>query len=309
MAFDVFLFTNDSAISDRLINALDEQGVRVSTPMSVGLASADESGFSLKVFKIELRSILKSLQPALIINLLPVGLFGKSTTYFKQSLAVVKLAALENIALLQESSHYGLEQNQKHSLHKLYKELDRKVLQCEKSLLLRRGLLLDDTDSGMLYQMCQAIFVQNKTEFCDKPIASPVAISDMANVLCALVLQIIHGAQNWGEFSYCSADNLSEVELADVLTRLLQKAIAQNDALNKLVFPSILSQLADGDGLEALKVTASEDAAPVFESSSIFTDRRLTNDFGIQQISWRDNLANRAIRIFKTFALERLATQ
>lgn len=307
MAFDIFIMTSDSALSDRLINALDEQGIRVSTPLSAGITTVDEESYHLKAFKKDMAAFFDSLSPNMVVNLLPADQKGVSKAFAKQTYELLNLTRARNIVFLQESRHYGLSKNSNHSLHSLMADIDKTVLAYERAILLRRGLLLDDTHCGMLYQMCHALFSDSQSAFSDSPIATPVSIGDLADVLCAIVLQALHGSDNWGEYAYSSADTLSEVELADVLTRLLRKAITQNETLKELVYPSILAEAHGANGLDDLTITASADAKRLFDSDSVLNDRRLSEDFGIQRTSWRDNLGNRAIRIFKAFALEKIA--
>ncbi len=100
----------------------------------------------------------------------------------------------------------------------------------------------------------------------------PVAASDLARVICAIVMQLDCGAEVWGTYQYAGAEEISQYELG----------LAIADRL-----PS-----DDDDGRRGVHVV---DEQPVWGAvepeNATLGCTKIRNTFGIKQLPWRSALA------------------
>lgn len=96
---------------------------------------------------------------------------------------------------------------------------------------------------------------------------APTAVDDVARVLVALIKQTVYGAENWGVFHYCSSDVTTEYEFANQVLGILREYIDK---------PGKLAVLDEID--------------PRPQSASL-SCRRIHDNFGVQQRTWRKGLS------------------
>lgn len=124
------------------------------------------------------------------------------------------------------------------------------------------------TDEGLLGRICFGLLnnpVLNVSE-----VASGALISwqEMAKTIVAIVQQILCGAENWGVFHIHTSDTCSEAEFADAVARLLR-----------------------GEGLCVSELAITKESRPCsVERSALLKGRRCTDNFGVQQRSFRIGL-------------------
>ena len=101
-------------------------------------------------------------------------------------------------------------------------------------------------------------------------VASGALISwpEIAKTIVAMVQQILCGAENWGVFHVHTSDNCSEAEFADAVARLLR-----------------------GEGLCVSELAITKEPWPCsVERPALLLGRRCTDNFGVQQRSFRVGL-------------------
>ncbi len=134
-------------------------------------------------------------------------------------------------------------------------------------IILRRSWLLDGRGSALLPLYVPKLMQSEPMVVSDHDFGGPVSSAFIADVLVALVKQILTGAENWGVFHLHSADTCSEAEFCDHLVRQLHK---EKDL--SLPLPSVSSK---------------DDTRRFLHGNAHLSGRRITDNFGIQLPTWR----------------------
>ncbi len=143
----------------------------------------------------------------------------------------------------------------------------------DKYICLRLGRLLDYSSDTYFNRLLEGLKADDEFIVTDQRRSSPIDLPSVAKVVVAIMSQALCGAQNWGAFHYASGDTCTEVELAEVVEKILW----DKHRIKATMDLSLLNE-------EELVLDASE---PV---SSVLTIRRCRDDFGVQPKSWRQNL-------------------
>lgn len=146
------------------------------------------------------------------------------------------------------------------------REVERIVMEYERSLIVRLPWVLDDQD-GVLDRLCRTLVYGKECVVSDIWKGSPVFIEDAVRLAVAIAYQSLCGANNWGYFHLRSSDMCSEAELADYISRIVQKAGYQ-------VAPLMLAPVEQR----------------FIKSNGWLKGVRCTNNFGFQCRSWRQGI-------------------
>lgn len=160
--------------------------------------------------------------------------------------------------LVQKSDDEGLN---------IYAEFERLVGTLEKHVILRRSWILDASVGSMLSEFVPKILAGEDFSVSDLNYGSPVSSVFLADAIVAIIQQVLTGAENWGLYHVQSSDICSEAEFCDYLVRQLTK-VKEIDFRGPQVVPH-------------------ESAARYFSGAANLSGRKLTDDFGIQPLSWK----------------------
>ncbi|HEY7774696.1 MAG TPA: sugar nucleotide-binding protein [Marinagarivorans sp.] len=147
------------------------------------------------------------------------------------------------------------------------------VLSCKHGLILRTPWTLvnfsqTQVDEGMLGRVCLGLLNNAVLNVSEAAAGTLVAWPEVAKTIVAIIQQIVCGAENWGVFHMHSSDVCSEAEFADAISRLLR-----------------------AEGFCVAELSTSKSAAPyLVERTAVLKGRRCTENFGIQQRSFRVGL-------------------
>lgn len=135
--------------------------------------------------------------------------------------------------------------------------------QVQKHMILRLGWLISASGRNLMTRIASPLARGELAEIHSERRGGPVGYQDVADIIVAILKQVLYGASNWGIFHYSSSDVCTEAELADEILRHLQE--------------SGLGELA-----------SKEEVSPVSEPlSADLGYQRLMDDFGVQPKSWR----------------------
>lgn len=151
----------------------------------------------------------------------------------------------------------------------IFYEAEQLLASCEHRVVIRLPWITDMPD-GPLERLCQTLIYTRECVVCDSWRGSPVLIEDVVRLLLAMVRQILYGAQNWGYFHLHASDYCSEAELADHVSRILQKA-----------------------GYETSPIFIGPLEQRFMASNGWLKGQRCTNNFGFQFRSWRQGIKSR----------------
>lgn len=186
-----------------------------------------------------------------LIHLSSYRVFGAGQSDLSESLPPEPDDALGEALLTAEKTVLGLE-------HAIVLRMPWTLTSCSQAL----------TDEGLLGRICFGLLnnpVLNVSE-----VASGALISwpETAKTIVAMVQQILCGAENWGVFHVHTSDSCSEAEFADAVARLLR-----------------------GEGLCVSELAITKEPWPCsVERPALLLGRRCTDNFGVQQRSFRVGL-------------------
>ena len=124
------------------------------------------------------------------------------------------------------------------------------------------------TDEGLLGRICFGLLNNPILNVSEVAAGALISWQEMAKTIVAFVQQILCGAENWGVFHIRTSDTCSEAEFADAVARLLR-----------------------GEGLSVSELAITKEVRPCsVERSALLSGRRCTDNFGVQQRSFRVGL-------------------
>ncbi|WOJ96699.1 sugar nucleotide-binding protein [Congregibacter brevis] len=145
-------------------------------------------------------------------------------------------------------------------------EIESRVMQAAPSaIVLRTGPLFASTDNNLLTRMLFRMAIERHATFDDRNVFSPVACTDIARVVVAMLDQLSVGADASGVYHYSSGDRTTEYAFAEA-------ALAA------------MSQYRDsGD----IVISAQEKRPEESVETRVFDCSRLRDSFAIKQVPWR----------------------
>lgn len=149
----------------------------------------------------------------------------------------------------------------------IYAELEQLVGSLPKHIILRRSWVLNTDADSLFTSFIPAILNGSSFTVSSEAHGCPISRAFIVNAIIAIVQQVLTGAENWGLYHLQSADKCSEAEFCDHLIRHLTKELGQ-----EFVMP---------------QVAAHESSERFLEGAANLSGRKLTDDFGIQLVSWR----------------------
>jgi dTDP-4-dehydrorhamnose reductase len=220
--------------------------------------------------------------PVIVVNLLP----DEHDEELAKASEIVKFCAAHHVPLIQVSSFRaldGLEPDVEHpdttyasktelTAAHLYGQIEREVSSLNKHVILRCSWILDDSADAMLSKFAPLIIEKQRFAVSEKNAGSPIGSEFLADVIVAVIQQILTGAENWGLYHVQSSDRCSEAEFSDHLTRQLSKDLGEEFVGGQLL--------------------PLESAERFMHGAARLTGRKLTDDFGIQLVSWRKGFAS-----------------
>jgi dTDP-4-dehydrorhamnose reductase len=124
------------------------------------------------------------------------------------------------------------------------------------------------SDEGLLGRICFGLLNNSVLNVSEVAAGTLISWSEMAKTIVAIVQQILCGAENWGIFHVHTSDACSEAEFADAVARLLR-----------------------GEGFRVADLVITKDVCPAsVERAALLRGRRCTDNFGVQQRSFRVGL-------------------
>ena len=271
MAFEVLTHHCDSELANLFLWMSEEESFRATTLLTYGIKDYADDGFSAKEFAKAYEEHLKKHTPALVISFLPSSLIQHKDQYCRQAEITAKLCKRFEIPLLQLSSWQAGADDCDVEVHKVLKKIEAYTDHKSRQMLLRTDWLVDASNSSLFSEflpMFVGASAEESLDFKDNIFGSPVTLSYVCHSIIAITYQVIYGAENWRTYSIAGSDYCSEADIASTLARIVA-------GLYESEPPVIYS---------------SDNAISLMGCSSHNEDRALTDDFGVQKISWRRGL-------------------
>jgi len=153
------------------------------------------------------------------------------------------------------------------TMDNVYAEVERIAAELDKHVILRTSWVIDAPAPCLLSRFMSKIRGDGDYIVSDVHFGRPVAASFVSDALVAVIQQVLTGAQNWGLYHVQSSDKCSEAEFCDQLIRHAGRHTGREYRL-----PT---------------VSSSDTSERFLEGAANLAGRKLTDDFGIQLISWR----------------------
>lgn len=171
----------------------------------------------------------------------------------------------------------------------------------EKHFVMRLGWVIGGAANNLFSDILNTLVKGGEKSLSRYRRGSPTWQDDVLRVLIGVIRQILSGAENWGVFHYCSADNCNEWEFGQAIVETLEELNSEliegesgedeSDAGNSSVGKSIVGKIeayADKEADDNVQDTIFPEPA-----SSTLHSRRIHNNFGIQPRTWRQGLKAR----------------
>ena len=160
----------------------------------------------------------------------------------------------------------GDERSNKHPLAEVIKSAENAITgSVERYVMLRFGPMFAPAGTNIITGMLERLLANKRLELANNTRGCPVASVDAARVIAAIIDQISCGAQPWGVYHYCSSDQTSCFEFAEVLLATVSQFV------DYAISPLILQ-----DENESKQVVRRE-----------LNCDKILNTFGIKQQPWR----------------------
>lgn len=270
MGFKVLLRSLPGEFESTLKEAFDEGSLELISPDDLDWSDASA-----------LKSYCQSVLPCAVVNYAP-----GSSCYSEEEKVMdsLSLACTDcSIPLIHFSSYRAFDCEldgsdlDEYFIPAPQDECGRHFLSLEKScstvsqhLILRLSWVLGGEQENILDHFIPLLTKSQPAIVSDHDFARPVSVSSLANIVQAVIRQVLCGAQNWGVFHVRSSDKCSEAEFSDALVRILQ-----SDFSCPAELPAV-SELGD--------------CGRLLEGNALLEGDRITRDFGIQYVSWRKGL-------------------
>lgn len=158
------------------------------------------------------------------------------------------------------------ERNNKHPLAEVLKSAENAIMgQNDQYIVLRLGPVFASVGVNVMTRMLDKLMTNEQLELSNNLRGCPVASEDAARVTVAIIDQLSCGAEPWGIYHYCSADQTSCYEFAEVLLSTVSQFVDHS------VKPLVLK-----DETEGRRVVKREMKCD-----------KILNTFGIKQQPWR----------------------
>jgi dTDP-4-dehydrorhamnose reductase len=141
----------------------------------------------------------------------------------------------------------------------------------DRHLILRFSWLIDAEGDNLFTRVLAALMRGDELMLSRYRRGAPTWRVDARRVICGMLRQVMSGAENWGYFHYCSADNCNEWEFG----REVEATLAELHAPQGKI-------LAD----DAKEISVH----PLEPASATLNSRRIRNNFGVHGRSWRQGL-------------------
>lgn len=135
-------------------------------------------------------------------------------------------------------------------------------------LCLRLSWLIGPEGDNLLTRLLSGLTAGEEVPVCAEMRGAPTHMADVARVVKALIKQVACGAENWGNFHYCSADACTQSEFARQVAAILEQE------------QRLAGRLREEDTLRPETEPA----------SAVLQCRRCRDNFGVQPRSWRQGL-------------------
>lgn len=158
------------------------------------------------------------------------------------------------------------DRNNKHPLAEVIKSAENAIIsQAERHVVLRFGPMFGPVGANIITWMLDKLLASERLELSDNTRGCPVLSGDAARVMAAIIDQISVGAEPWGTYHYCSSDQTSCFEFAEVLL------VAVSQYAEHLIEPLILKNEKEGKRVVKRELNCD----------------KILNTFGIKQQPWR----------------------
>jgi dTDP-4-dehydrorhamnose reductase len=141
----------------------------------------------------------------------------------------------------------------------------------EKHLILRFSWLIDPEGDNLFTRILTTLDCGEELSLSSYRRGAPTWLGDARRVVCGVLRQVMSGAENWGYFHYCSADNCNEWEFG-------QEVQATYEELRQPSGKILAHSVKEDSGY------------PMEPGSATLNTRRIRNNFGVHGRSWRQGL-------------------
>ncbi len=147
-----------------------------------------------------------------------------------------------------------------------YVDAEQAFSDIEQHIVLRLSWVFGWAGNNLLTRLLEPLSAGRNAGIFGERRGAPTALDDIARIVVGMLKQAVCGANNWGIFHYCSSDVTTEDEFAHQVLNILTEYVAQPGQL----------ALLDAD-----------DPQP---QSATLSCRRIHDNFGVQQRTWRKGL-------------------
>ncbi len=148
---------------------------------------------------------------------------------------------------------------------------------CEQCLILRLGPVFASQGANLVTQMLGDMIHGNSLVLDNNLRGCPVACTDGARVISAILDQLSTGAEVWGTYHYCSSENATYYQFAEAIL-------------------ASASQFSDFSP-EAVQLDPLDRGAPPLNRS--LDCRKIRDTFAIKQMPWRSAIADQVKAYFQ----------
>ena len=272
MGFKLLIIGSNQKLQSVLLNALEEQPYSVAS-----LPSVDDIGGS---DPSKISEYFAKSRPSLLMLLSDPNL---EPPEFVDSLELVLAVCAErNTPVIAVSSHQVFEgsgadegfveldtPNSSSKLSSAWCDYERLISQLNDHIILRFSWLIDGERSSLIDRLAPLLIGDDSQQLTltSKSVFTPVTQKTAVNALLAIIQQVLCGAENWGLFHLSSSDTATEHDFASRLAG----SIAEYEVCVRGI----------------AEVDVDTDPVALLMGSAYLKGERLTQCFGIQQVSWR----------------------
>lgn len=271
MSYKVLITDQNSALAKAIINGFESSE-------SIQLVVLDLKG---NIDSSSIKEMLARHGPQVVINTLgwsDLGTLAAEETLIEPARLLAQCCSEQDIILCHFSSHRvfgevksGFTESDTPSPTEpcgfLYAAAEKVVSTVPRHMIIRLSWTIGWSGENLLTKILRPMLASQSATVLGERRGSPVAHSDVARVVNALVKQLSCGAENWGIFHYGAGNICTEEELArEIRKRLKERGISVSKIIDR----------------------SDKDTQPV---SAALGYRRLMDCFGIQPRTWKQGLA------------------
>ncbi|WNO09744.1 sugar nucleotide-binding protein [Teredinibacter sp. KSP-S5-2] len=274
MAFKLLVLGAKSCLRVSLLNTLEEMPYSVQLPELEGM-SPEELASQIVAARPSITLLLVDPNNEQGYQAAETALKGLQLAYEQRSTPLIALSSHRvfgdqfNESGLREEEEPNPTPDDKDA--SLWLDYEREVAKIKDHILLRSSWFIDG-DSTSLVDRFAPKLLHGKTPFkaSSKHELSPVTIKTTTNALIAIMQQVLCGAENWGVFHLSSSDSCSEYEFVNKLADTLREYERESCEISECSVDDFTHRIAGTGNLRG---------------------KRLTKNFGIQQVSWRSGFS------------------